>query len=72
MKIILYTNDCPKCTILKRALDSSKLPYERVTDMETFLEKGFKSMPHLEIDGNIYNFGEAMFKIKEMQGGANV
>jgi len=61
--VILYSNSCPKCIILANKLDERGLEYEKVNDMEIFQEKGFRSMPHLEVDGEIKDFGEAMIWI---------
>ena len=64
--VVLYSNDCGKCLILKNKLDNKSIKYETVNAMEVFKEKGFRSMPHLEIDGKIKDFGEAIRWINAM------
>lgn len=66
MNIILYSTNCPKCKILKSKLDEKKIEYEICTDTELMLNKGFKTVPMLEINSKIYNFTEALNYIKEI------
>ena len=60
MKVILYTNDCPKCKILKIKLDEKNIPYEIFDDMDEMLKKGFRSMPMLDVDGKVMTFLDAV------------
>ena len=66
MKVILYTTGCPKCKILTQKLESANIQYEKITDVDLMVEKGFKSAPVLEVDGVIYGFKEAVEWIKQM------
>ena len=59
-KIILYSTGCPKCNVLKSKLDSKKVQYEYITDVEVMKNKGFMAAPMLEVDGDALNFGEAV------------
>lgn len=63
--IILYSNNCPKCKILKDRLDQKGLSYSICSDEELMISKGFRSMPILEVDGNVYMYFEAIKYIKE-------
>lgn len=58
--MIFYSNDCPKCKILKAKLDQKNIAYETCSDMDVMIDKGFNSMPILEIDGEILNYLEAV------------
>ena len=58
--MILYSNGCSRCGILKKKLDDKNIEYEIVNDMEIFKEKEFKSVPMLEVEGNIFDFGRAI------------
>lgn len=60
MQITLYSNNCPKCRILKMKLDQKSIQYNTVSDIDTMLEKGFSSMPMLEVDSKTMNFTEAV------------
>ena len=64
MKVILYTNGCPQCKILKTKLDEKNIEYEVFDDVELMLEKGFRSMPMLEKDGEIMIFPKALEWVK--------
>ncbi len=66
MKIILYSNDCPKCKILKERLDSKGVDYEICNDIDLMIEKGFRSMPILEVNEKIMNYLEAINWTKEI------
>lgn len=60
MQIILYSNNCPKCKILKTKLDEKNIKYTSCSNLEEMLTKGFKSVPMLEVDNIIYTFNEAI------------
>ncbi len=64
MKVILYTNGCTQCKILKIKLDEKNIEYEVFDDVELMLEKGFRSMPMLEKDGEIMIFPKALEWVK--------
>ena len=64
--MILYSNDCPRCKILKAKLDEKKLEYKVVSEMNSFAEKGFKSLPWLEVDGENLDFGYAIKYINKL------
>lgn len=59
MKIVLYTTYCPKCKVLEKKLQQKNLVYEEVTDIDVMTEKGFMSVPVLEVDGEIMDFKAA-------------
>lgn len=59
--ITLYTTHCPKCNILKQKLDKKNIEYNINEDIETMINKGFSSVPVLEIsDNSVLNFSEAI------------
>lgn len=59
-KIILYSNNCPRCKILKRKLDDNKINYEIIDDVDTMIDKGLSTVPVLEINGRMLDFKEAV------------
>lgn len=65
MKVTLYSTHCPKCNVLKAKLDQKNIDYEEVDDMLIMREKGFQSVPKLEVDGTVYEFTEAVQWIRE-------
>lgn len=66
MKIILYTTSCPKCLILKKKLDDKNIKYETEVNIDIIKEKGFFSMPILEVDGEALSFEEAVNYINNL------
>ena len=58
--VILYSTGCPKCKILEKKMSSSNIDYKIVKDVDLMQEKGFMSMPILEVDGETMDFGTAI------------
>ena len=58
--VTLYSTGCPKCKVLKSKLDSKKIEYTIIADIEVMRHKGFNSLPVLEVDGRICEFREAV------------
>lgn len=61
----LYTNNCPKCKILKQKLDEKGFQYEVSNDMNLLINKGYKTVPILEVDDIYMTYIEAVNWIKE-------
>ena len=59
-KVILYSNNCPRCKILKRKLDDNKIDYEIIDDVDTMIDKGLSTVPVLEINDRMLDFKEAV------------
>lgn len=59
MSIILYTTHCPRCNVIEKKLQSKKLEYIEVSDVEIMKAKGFTNVPMLDVDGNIMDFSTA-------------
>lgn len=64
-KIILYSNNCPCCKVLKTKLDEKKIEYETVSELSLILSKGIQTVPVLEIDGQMLNFKDAVKWVNE-------
>lgn len=65
MSITLYSTHCPKCKVLEMKLKQKNINYEEINDVEVMKAKGFMSAPKLEVDGEIYDFKDAVDWIKE-------
>ena len=63
--IVLYTTFCPKCRVLEAKLKQKEIDYEEVDDIGIMTEKGFMSVPILEVNGVTMNFTQANTWIKE-------
>lgn len=59
MSVTLFTTHCPKCKVIEKKLAQKNIEYEMVEDINIMKEKGFKSLPMLEVDGQVFNFVEA-------------
>ena len=59
MNVVLYSTKCPKCKVLEAKLKQKGIAYDEINDINLMTEKGFKSVPRLEVDGVIYDFKEA-------------
>ena len=69
MNITLYSNNCPRCNVLKKKLDNLGIDYSINSDLDSMIEKGFSQVPVLEVDEKIYYFTEANDLIND--GGLN-
>lgn len=58
--VTLYTTGCSRCTVLEKKLDSKQIHYRKEEDMNLMLEKGIKSVPVLEVQGQMLNFLESI------------
>lgn len=67
--IKLYSNDCPKCRVLKAKLDSKDIIYEKISDIDLMMEKGIESVPVLELDnGELLDFSSAIKWVNHQEG----
>ena len=60
MKIVLFSTKCPRCNVLEKKLQQKNISYEEVNDVEIMKEKGYLSVPVLEVDDKIMDFKEAV------------
>ena len=67
--IKLYTTHCPRCKVLETKMSKKSINYEEIDSMDIMTEKGFKSVPVLELeDGTILDFAKANSWINEQEG----
>ena len=59
MKVVLYSTHCPKCNVLTQKLNSKSIQFEEINDVETMQSIGIKTVPMLEVDGVLMDFGKA-------------
>lgn len=65
MNIILYSTKCPKCKMLESRLKENNIDFVENNDVDLMIEKGFTTVPVLEVDGVAYGFKDAVEWIKE-------
>lgn len=58
-EVILYTTNCPKCTVLKSLMDKKDIQYKTVQDINIMIGKGFAHIPMLDVDGVIMGYAES-------------
>lgn len=58
----LYTTGCPKCKVLEKKLEEKGISYEHIYDFDSkeLTDKGFYSMPVLEVEGEYLDFKKAI------------
>ncbi len=66
--IKLYTTGCPNCLKLEERLDEKGIEREVISDMSTvtnfLLSKGFRTVPVLEVDGELLDYRRAIEWLK--------
>ena len=65
MNVVLYSTHCPKCKILETKLKQKNISYSEINDVQIMTNKGFTTVPKLEVDGSILEFKEAVDWIEE-------
>lgn len=68
MNVTLYSTGCPKCVILEKKMNQKNIKYDTVSDVDLMQEKGFMTLPMVEIDGEIYDFKTAIDFINNLEG----
>lgn len=63
--VTLYSNDCPKCKILKKKLDEKEVKYESCTDVNKMLSLGITTVPMLRVEDKMMGFSEAVKWVSE-------
>lgn len=58
--ITLYTNDCPRCKVLKMKLDQKNIPYETVSDITAMRNMGIMSVPMLKVENELLEFTKSV------------
>lgn len=54
--ITLYTIHCPACNILENKLKEKNIQYNIVTDKTVMQTLGIKTLPVLEVNGQLLNY----------------
>ena len=61
----LFSTGCPKCQILEKKLAQKGIEYNEVNDIQQMLNIGLKSVPWLEVNGQMMDFNQANKWINE-------
>lgn len=65
--VTLYSTHCPKCNVLEKKLKQKNISYEEVNDIEEMKEKGYLSVPVLEVDGTSMDFKTAFNYVESLR-----
>lgn len=63
MNITVYSTTCPNCKLLEDYLEKKGIKYDKVSDVDVMLEKGFDHVPMVEIDGVVMEMDAAMLRL---------
>ena len=64
--IVMYSTGCPKCRILEAKLNAKGIEYTVCNDVAEMERLGFFTVPVLSVDGQSYEFSEAVKYINEL------
>ena len=67
-KIIVYGTGCPQCKVMENILNKAGVSYEKETDVAKMISMGFKQMPMVSVNGQIYTYQEAFKIFKTIAG----
>lgn len=59
MDVILYSNGCPRCRVLKQKLDAKSITYAEENSVDKMFAMGISQVPVLSVDGELLAFGQA-------------
>lgn len=60
MEIIIFSNGCPKCEVLKTKMDNANLNYKTSTDFQEIIDRGFETLPVLKVNNEYLDFVSAV------------
>lgn len=66
--MILYTQNCPKCEVLKKKLLQKNLSFKTSSDFSKLVENNIDTLPVLEVDGKLLEFPEAITYVNNYKG----
>lgn len=55
-EIILYSNGCPKCKVLKAKLEAKNIAFTENNNVQELIPMDIKTLPVLKVDENFLNF----------------
>ena len=67
--IILFSNGCPNCLVLKRLLNSKNINYSENNSVEEMVSLGIDTVPVLSVNGVLYSYKKAKEYINNLKGG---
>ena len=68
MITVYSSSTCPKCKVLKMKLDKAGIEYQVNENIEEMSALGIKTIPMMQIDDQLLDFGEAVKYVKATEG----
>lgn len=57
--LILYSNGCPKCKVIKSKLEAKNIKFSESSNIEELTSLGIQSLPILKVGDEFLNFVDA-------------
>ena len=64
--IVLFSNGCPRCKVLKQKLDDKQINYTISDNFDEVMDQGLQTAPILKVNNEYYQFGDAVKLIGEL------
>lgn len=64
MKVVLYSNGCPRCNVLEAKLNLKNVVFSKTDDFSEL--DSYTTAPLLKVNDTVYEFGEAVKWINEI------
>jgi len=65
--IILYSTGCPRCNVLEKKLNQKNVRYTECNDVAEMETKGISTVPCLDVEGEIMDFGKAVKWVNSLE-----
>ena len=66
--IVLYSTGCPRCKVLETKLNQKNIKYIVCDDVREMERKNISTVPCLEVEGEILDFGKAVKWVNSLEG----
>lgn len=66
--IVLYSTGCPRCKVLETKLNQKNVKYVVCDDLREMERKAISTVPCLEVEGEILDFGVAVKWVNSLEG----
>lgn len=66
--IVLYSTGCPRCKVLETKLNQKNVEYIVCDDLREMERKAISTVPCLEVEGEILDFGVAVKWVNSLEG----
>lgn len=65
--MVLYSNNCPNCRIIKQMLDAKHIEYTENNSVDDMIALGINNVPVLQVENELLLFNEAIQYIRNME-----